>query len=212
MGIDVSEVFVKQGFVFATLVFVAGIASSLAHEIGHCLFYWIQGIPAAFSITKEFPLRDITASEYAVGSLGGPLASLLLLGAAAFLFGKVRKDSRLRLPLSALMLANVLYFLMRALIAILKKRGGELEDVAGLFGLDYLAMVLVYIVICIAALYIWLKISAVRLSLRRVLSFVALLIGYTIFMMAVQTVDQNLFWEMHPTIQIDDGRTYNKYK
>jgi len=62
---------VFRALTFASLVFLAGIVSVLFHELGHCLFYWLQGVPAAMSFVKEFPLRDITASEYAVVVDGG---------------------------------------------------------------------------------------------------------------------------------------------
>ncbi len=199
----------KKGLVYALLVFTAGIVSTLLHELGHCLFYWFQGVPAAMSLAKEYPLRDITAAEYAIGSAGGPLINLILLGMAAWLYRKYKENPKLRRLFSALMLANVFYFLLRGIISLLKRRGGELGDIAGLLGLDYRAVVAAFGVICAAALIFWLKVSKERLSFRKALAFLALLIGTVFVMAGLEAIDKSLFWNKFPTIQIDDGRTYH---
>jgi hypothetical protein len=57
---------------------IGGIISTLLHELGHCVFYWIQGIPAAMSPTKELPLKDITATQHAIGCAGETFANKLV--------------------------------------------------------------------------------------------------------------------------------------
>ena len=69
----------KYRLKFLILVIVMGIISTSLHELGHCVFYWMQGIPASMSLVMEFPLVDITASQYGVGSAGGPLVNILLI-------------------------------------------------------------------------------------------------------------------------------------
>jgi len=138
---------------FPLLVFLAGIVTALFHEFGHCVFHWLQGIPAAMSLVKEYPLRDITAHEYAIGSVGGPLA--------------------------------------------------------GLAGLDYRAMVVLYAIVVACSLAYHVKVAGARVGLFTTGSFLALFVGYVFVMVGVETLDASLLWKRFPAIQIDDGRTYN---
>ena len=201
----------SQCVTFPLLVFMAGIVSALFHEFGHCVFYWLQGIPAAMSLVKEYPLRDITAHEYAIGSVGGPLASLLALTMSVWLLGRHATSRRAKPALSALVLASVFYFVLRGLIAVLKRSGGELEDIAGLVGLDYRAMVVLYAIIVACALFCYVKVAGVRVGLFTTGSFLALFVGYVFVMVSVETLDASLFWKRFPAIQVDDGRTYNPH-
>lgn len=200
----------SKALLFAFLVFAAGIASTLLHELGHCLSYWLQGVSAGMSLTKEFPLRDISALEYAVGSAGGPLANLTLLTVSLLLFGTSPAGRGTKMVLSAVVLANVFYFVLRGLVALLRRRGGELSDVAGLVGLGFEAVVLAYAAISIGALFVWMRLKGIRLSFAHVGSFLALLVGYLFFMAGIESIDSRWFWSQFPTIQIDDGRTYNE--
>jgi len=203
---------VSRRVTFPLLVILAGIVTALFHEFGHCVFYWLQGIPAAMSLVKEYPLRDITAHEYAIGSVGGPLASLLALTVAAWLLGRPATGQRAKPALSALVLASVFYFVLRGLIAVLKRRGGELEDVAGLVGLDYRAMVVLYAIIVVWALCYYVKVAGVRVGLFTTGAFLALFAGYVFVMVSVETLDASSFWKRFPAIRIDDGRTYNQHR
>ena len=202
----------SQRVTFPLLVFLAGVVTALFHEFGHCVFYWLQGIPAAMSLVKEYPLRDITAHEYAIGSIGGPLASLLALTVSAGLLGRRATSQRAKPALSALVLASVFYFILRGLIAVLKRSGGELEDIAGLVGLDYRAVVVLYVIIVVCALFYYVKVAGVRVGLFATGSFLALFVGYVFVLASVETLDTSLFWKRFPAIQIDDGRTYNPHR
>ncbi|MHC5212190.1 MAG: hypothetical protein ACYTG2_15840 [Planctomycetota bacterium] len=200
----------RRFLTFALLLFLAAIASTLIHEFGHCLSYWAQGVPAGMSLVKEFPLRDITAREYALGTLGGPIASAALLVFSVFLYGRPGRPPEQRRILSALVLASVLYFILRGLIAVMKQRGGELTEIGGLVGLGYLPVVLVYAVLGIGGLCYWMKVGRVRPGVRTTGAFVGLLVGYLIVLVSLESLDQRLFWHRFPTVQIDDGRTYNE--
>ncbi len=194
---------------FLALLALAAVASTLLHELGHCVFYWIQGVPAAMSLTKEFPLRDITAAQYAVGSVGGPAASLGLLVLATVLFRKYSAREKLRDAFSALILANLYYIVLRSLIALLKGEGGELDSIAGLVGLDYRAVVVVFLVVAVICVRVWIRAGGPRPNARNWATFVLLLIGYIFLVVGLETIDRKLFWGKFPTIEIDDGRTYN---
>ncbi|UCC82765.1 MAG: hypothetical protein JSW46_17625 [Gemmatimonadota bacterium] len=194
---------------FLALLALAAVVSTLLHELGHCVFYWIQGVPAGMSLTKEFPLRDITAAQYAVGSIGGPLASLGLLVLATALFRKYSASEKLRDVFSALILANVYYVVLRSFIALLKGEGGELDSIAGLVGLDFRAVVVVLLIVTVICIYVWIRAGGPRPSVRNSASFFLLLIFYVFLVVCLESVDSALFWRGFPTIEIDDGRTYN---
>lgn len=198
-----------KGLRFLALLAVAAVASTLLHELGHCVFYWVQGVPAGMSLTKEFPLRDITAVQYAVGSVGGPAASLGLLVLATALFRRYSAREKLRDVLSALILANVYYIVLRSLIALLKGAGGELDAIAGLVGLNFRAVVVVFLTVSLVCVYGWISAGGPRPNLRNAATFVVLLVGYVFLVVGLESIDRKLFWRRFPTIEIDDGRQYN---
>lgn len=202
----------KTAIRFTLLVFAAAIVSTLLHELGHCVFYWLQGIPAAMSLTKEYPLRDITATQYAIGSVGGPFSNMVQIVVAAWLYQSESFTRMRKQLLSAFILANVFYFILRGLLALLKRRGRELDSAANLIGMDYRVVVAVFFCIALIVLYLWIKASKTRITLRRSLAFVGLFFGYFVVMVGVQVFDQELFWRKFPTIQIDDGRVYNAHR
>jgi hypothetical protein len=103
----------------------------------------------------------------------------------------------------------VFYFVLRGLIAVLKRSGGELGDIAGLAGLDYRAMVVLYAIVVACALFYYVKVAGVRVGLFTTGSFLALFVGYVFVMVGVEALDASLLWKRFPAIQIDDGRTYN---
>lgn len=196
---------------FLLLLIVAAVVSTLLHELGHCVFYWVQGIPAAMSLTKEYPLTDITASQYAIGSAGGPIFSIAVVLLAVSLYRKPRATGALKDFLSALILTGVFYFVLRSLIALLKGRGGELESAASLLGLDYRAAIVVFVAMTVMSLYLWIRAGGPRFNLKHAGYFVVLLIGYVIFVIALESVDQSLFWGRFPSVEIGDGRVYNPH-
>ena len=98
---------------FLFLVIIIGIVSTLFHELGHCIFYWIQGIPASMSLVMEFPLIDITAKQYGIGSIGGPLASILLFIVGYYFVRKYDKKSKKWNICSAIILSNSFYLIFR---------------------------------------------------------------------------------------------------
>ena len=199
----------RQTMTFALFVYGAGIASMLAHELGHCLFYWMQGVPAGMSLMKEFPLRNVTASEYALGSAGGPFTNIVLITVSLWLYKRHLNNPTFRMIFSSFIVGNVCYFVLRGLIALLKKRGGELTDIAGMLGLGYGPIVFVYGAISVAALSYWMRLGGIKWSFRRASAFLALLAGYVLVMVGIETIDSRLFWSRFPTIEIDDGRSYN---
>ena len=197
---------------FLLLLIVAAIVSTLLHELGHCVFYWAQGVPAAMSLVKEFPLRDITALEYAIGSAGGVVGSLAIaLGAAAVHRSQATSVARSSFT-AALALASTFYFALRGLLALLQQRGGELGDVAGLVGLGHVWIVVAYAAISIALIATWLRTTGLAPSPRRLGAGLGLFVVYVVVLVAVQSFDAAYLWQRFPTIAIDDGRLYNEHR
>lgn len=199
------------GLQFPALFLLVTVVSILLHELGHCLLYWIQGIPAGMSLAKEFPLRDISAQEYAIGLVGGPLANLVLLGIAVWSIRRTEPHTLVRRAAGALLLANVFYFLWYSVIAALRREGGELGSVGKLAGWDYRPILVVLVVIAALALLWWASIERIRMTPRTAVALVALLASYVLVVVLLEAVDQRYFWERFPTIQISDGRVYNPH-
>ena len=201
-----------RSFRFLLLVLLAGVLSTLLHELGHCICYWIQGIPAAMSLVKEYPLQDITATQYGIGSAGGPLANILQIVVAYWLHQRYRERRRVRSFLSALIFANTFYFILRSLEAVLKRKGGELESAANLVGLNYLYVVGLFGILTVTILYLWVSRNGIRITLKNGAFFLGLLFAYVFTLTAVHSFDRTFFWHRFPTVQIDDGRVYNQHR
>jgi hypothetical protein len=149
---------------FIGLFFLVALVSALLHEFGHCLLYWAQGIPAGMSMVKEYPLRNITDSEYAVGSLGGPLSNLVQLSIGLVWVTRAKAKTGLQRVGLAFVLANVCYFLVRSGIALLSGDGGELTDAAGLIGLTYQGAIVLFLLISAGALLWTARAARLRFS------------------------------------------------
>ncbi|MFC1650042.1 hypothetical protein ACFL2X_00580 [Candidatus Latescibacterota bacterium] len=195
---------------FLMLIVAATIVSTLLHEFGHCLFYWIQGIPAGMSMVKEYPLIDITAHQYGVGSAGGAIANIIAIILSLIFVMKYKKRTREWMLLSAFIIGNAFYFIMRTLLAFLHGEGGELESAAQLVGLNYLYALVLFFSITVIILTIWVMKFDIKLSIRNAGYFFLLFILYFSTIVVAQTIDRTLFWHKFPAIQIDDGRMYNE--
>lgn len=199
-------------FKFLMLVPAAAIFSALFHEFGHCVFYWIQGIPAGMSFVKEYPLIDLTAYQYGIGSAGGSIFSVILVVLSFLIVKRCRKRSHTWNILSAIILANVCYFIMVGFLALLKGDGDELESVGNLIGLHYLFIIALFIFITLIILTLWIRRFEIRMTIRNGGYFLLLFVVYFASIIIVHSIDRNLFWQKFPAIQIDDGRIYNEHR
>lgn len=204
----------KSKINFLFLVIIASILSVLLHELGHCIFYWIQGIPAAMSLTKEYPLVDIIpVTQYAIGSVGGPLANIVLIIVSYLMVRKYEKHSRPWNYLSAMIIANCSYFIVISLITLLKRSdGGELEYAANLIGLNFYYVLGLFILITIVILALWKNRFNIKASVKNCLSFLVLVVTFLVVVVLMQVVDQSLFWNKFSSIQIDDGTVYHQQR
>jgi hypothetical protein len=190
---------------------VAGIASSLFHELGHCIFYWLQGIPSAFSLMKEFPLKDLTAQQFAIGSAGGPLFSLLLLTSSYGLQQRYKHHQPTGAILSSFVLANSFYCILRSLIALRKGSGEELERAASLASTNYVTVVGILLGTMTVVMYLWIKNNAIGVSIKNTLYVIGLFFLFVLTLLTVESFDRKVIWRKFPTIQIDEGTRYNEH-
>ena len=202
----------KYKYRLLMFVVAATIVSTFLHEFGHCLFYWIQGIPAGLSLVKEYPLVDITAQQYGIGSAGGPIVNIIAIIVSYMLVLRYVKMSRGWMLLSAFIFGNAFYFIMRSLLAFLHGEGGELESAANLVGLNYLFVVALFFSITLIILTLWVRKFEIRMSIRNGAFFLLLFVVYFSTIVFAQIIDRSLFWHRFPTIQIDDGRLYNEIR
>lgn len=199
-------------FKFLMLVVAAGIVSTLLHELGHCVFYWLQGIPAGMSLVKEYPLIDITAHQYGIGSAGGPLINIILILLSCLLLLRYKKRTKAWNLLSAFVLANAFYFIIRSLEALLKGEGGEIQSAAELVRLNYFFVVALFSIITLTVLILWICKFEIRMSIRNAGYFLLLFITFVTVISVIHAIDSNLFWQRFPAIKIDDGRVYNQIR
>jgi hypothetical protein len=192
--------------------FAMALVSALLHEFGHCLFYWLQGVPAAMSLVKEYPLRDITDLQYAIGSAGGPASSIVQVFVGGMVVQGSHPHSGLRKWALAFVLANVCYLIVRSVIVLLSGGGGELTAVASLVGVPLGFLVALLLLISIGALSWVLTTARVHVTWRRVLQLPAFLILYLVFIVGIQSLDRRLFWHRFPTIEIGEDRLYNQHR
>jgi len=111
--------------------------------------------------------------------------------------------------LVSFLLANIYYFIFRSLIAILKRDGGELEDAANLFGLNYWLFIIVFLTVMVIVMYIWLKRDSIKINITNIFRFIGLFIAFVVIVVMLETVDKKLFWSKFPKIEIEDGRVYH---
>jgi hypothetical protein len=195
--------------IFFIIFLTAIIISILIHELGHCIFYWIQGIPASLSLTKEYPLQDISVQNYRIGSLGGPVTNIIQVITALILLQKYKGKLILNMVFTSFLLANIYYFLLRSLIAVLKHDGGELEDAANLFGFNYWLFIIIFLTVAIIIMYIWLKRDSIKINYKSIFRFTGLFITFVVIVFILESLDKKYFWTKFPKIEIEDGRVYH---
>jgi hypothetical protein len=103
----------------------------------------------------------------------------------------------------------IYYVVLRSLIALLKGEGGELDSIAGLVGLDFRAVVVVFLVVTVICIHVWIRAGGPRPNVRNSAAFLLLLFFFVFLVVGLESIDSSLFWGKFPTIEIDDGRTFN---
>ncbi len=201
----------KYKLQFLFLVLATGIISTLLHEFGHCIFYWIQGIPASMSLVMEFPLIDITAKQYGIGSAGGPLVNILLIiGAYYFVRGLNKKTWKWNI-LSAIIISNSFYLIFRAILGVAKNDGGEIESSMNLIGLNFHFAAILFLIIAFSILGLWKHKFRIKMSVSNLSYYLLLFISYLAIILVMEGIDAKYFWKKYPSIVIEDVRIHNPH-
>ncbi len=201
----------KYRLKFLFLVIIIGIVSTLLHELGHCIFYWIQGIPASMSLVMEFPLINITAKQYGIGSIGGPLVNILLFIGGYYFAIKYDKKSNKWNICSAIIIANSFYLIFRIIIGLAKNNGGEIESIMNLIGLNFYTAAVLFLLLSFTILILWARKFKIKYSLGNFSYYIFLFILYLITILCMEAIDTKYFWEKYPTIEIEDVRIHNPH-
>ena len=197
---------------FLLLVVIVGILSTLLHEFGHCVFYWIQGIPASMSLVMEFPLIDITYKQYGIGSAGGPLVNLLLIIGAYCFVGKHDKKTKKWNVFSAIIIANSFYLIFRSFLGLAKNDGGEIESSMKLIGLNFHVAAVLFLVIAFTILGFWARKFKIKVSLGNISYYSLLFVSYLVVILVMESIDTKYFWNKYPAIEIENVGIHNPHK
>ena len=181
------------------------------HEFGHCVFYWIQGIPASMSLTKEFPLRDITVREYALGSFGGIFFSWLAL---LFFFvlqdWLLRKNKKGKEKFSFLFLGqNMIGFISLLQFFLKGDSPGEFRFAETQIGLPKHSLLWLTVLLSLILLILFLSRLRIRIRLKEISFFFSIFVLSLLCVGLIEELDKNLFWHKFPTIKIGDVKVYN---
>ena len=181
------------------------------HEFGHCLFYWVQGVPAAMSLTKEFPLRDISINQYVFGSAGGIIftwASMIFF----FLWQNHwrRQNLQAKAAVVALFLGQINIGFVYALLSLLKGESpGELRAVEKALSLPPNTFIFVTLGLTLLLLVLFLRNFGRTIKLNDILFFLFLLFLSLVFLGVVSELDKS-FWRKFPSVRIGEQMVYNE--
>lgn len=190
---------------------IVGIVSTLLHEFGHCIFYWIQGIPASMSLVMEFPLINITAKQYGIGSIGGPLVNILLIIGGYYFARKYNKKSTKWNFYSAIIIANSFYLIFRSILGLAKNNDGEIESIMNLIGLNFYTAAVLFLFLAFTILILWARKFKIKYSLGNFSYHIFLFIIYLATILYMEAIDTKYFWGKYPTIEIEDVRIHNPH-
>ena len=205
---------ISRVLVFMILILVGAFISMPIHEFGHCLFYWAQGIPAGMSLMKEFPLRDISVQEYAIGSVGGILANIFFLFALFFLGLFLHPTyKKIKFIIAALFLGEGINLVLGSVLVLLRNKPMvELSYTEEWLGLPRHAFYWGALVLTIILTILYIRRNRINIRFKELGYFISLIIMFMLIIGITQSFDKTYFWSKYPTIKIGDKIIYNKHK
>lgn len=196
-------------FIFWTLIGV--ILSGPFHEFGHCVFYWAQGISAAMSLTKEFPLHDISVNQYALGSFGGIffswLAMVLFFLLQNYFTSKNKKGITI---VRGLFIGQIMIGFIYMLQLVVKGDEGELFFAEYLLHLPSNSLSCFTFLLGLTLLFIFLRKLRIKIRFQEITFFFLLFLLSIISISMIGELDKSLFWHKFPAIKIGDVKMYNE--
>jgi len=185
----------------------------LIHEFGHCVFYWIQGIPAAMSLTKEFPLIDITVRQYSIGSFGGILFTWL--GMIIFFLLQLyflKNGKKGKLIISSIFFGQIMLGLIFLILFILSGFSTIQENTfaESFFHLPQNSFFILTVLLTLFFFFLYIKQLNLTMRNKDFLFFLGYLFTGIVSLMLIGGIDQQFFRKGYPTIKIGNVMLYNE--
>ena len=202
---------VGQSTILIIVILFGFISSILFHEFGHCVFYWLQGIPCSMSWVKEYPLQNISVEQYAIGSWGGIIFNWILLALLYFLtLWFLKKKKRLAVYLlRAFFYGNSIVLFMYVIFLFKGADKTEFVYAQNLFNLPSFSITIFTLAYAIVMLYLFIKKQKLKLTLGKTgFAFLVLVISF-FFLAILEDYDAKTNWHKYPTIKIGNDRFYN---
>ncbi len=168
LGSTVASAFTGWGIFWKSWLLFAGsfVGAVYIHEIGHCIFAWLQGCPAIPTPAKEYFLRPPPPGSQNLISLGGIIGSVVvLIGAMCWLLFKP-DATRSALLAGAMTIPG--FYTLRFLLAGRGHDATEFQEAQSAVGLSYSGHTLdwFFLVFFVAAGVFWFWRIHPRISIR----------------------------------------------
>lgn len=199
-------------FTLLIIVILFGFLSSiLLHEFGHCVFYWVQGIPCSMSLVKEYPLQDISVEQYAIGSWGGIVFNWIFLALLYFLtLWFTKKEMHLPVYFSrAFFYGQSIVLFLYAIFLFKGVDKTEFVYAQNLFNLPNFSIIIFTLAFTIVMFYLFIKKQKYKLTLGKAgLTFLVIVICL-FFLVFLEDYDTKTNWHKYPAIKIGNDMIYN---
>lgn len=204
----------KKFYQFTTLIIVilfGFLSSILLHEFGHCVFYWMQGIPCSMSWVKEYPLQNLSVEQFAIGSWGGIIFNWILLVLLYLLtLWFLKKEMHLSSYFSrAFFYGDSILLFMYAIFFFKGADKMEFVYAQNLFNLPNFSIIIFTLVFTIVLFYFFIKKQKYNLTLGKAgLAFLVLVISF-FFLVILEDYDAKTNWNKYPAIKIGNNTVNN---
>lgn len=159
----------------------------------------------------EFPLINITAKQYGIGSAGGPIVNILLIVGAYFFIRNSTKKSIRWTICSAIIISNSFYLIFRSLLGFAKHDGGEIESSMDLIGLPFSIAAYFFISLAFAILILWIRRFKIKISFWNIGYYLLLFVVYLGTILFLEEIDAKYFWKNYPSVEIGNDRIHNPH-
>ncbi len=194
------------------VTFIGFFTSITLHEFGHCLFYRVQGIPAQQSLVKEYPMHDITVTQYAIGSWGGILLNwifITVLFFLAFYFNKRQKGTASFITRGFFYGQSIL-LLIYGIFLIKGEDKTEFVFAQNLLHMPLYSIVIITLIMTGIFVYLFVSGHHIKITVPKAVLTVCTIVFLIIFTALLEEYDAKTNWHKYPTVKIGDMMLYNE--
>lgn len=110
---------------------------------------------------------------------------------------------------SAIIIVNLFYLIFRSLLGLAKSKGGEIENVMNLVGLNFYVAAVLFLILAFIIFFLWnrkfnKKYLGAMLDITCSFSFLVVI-------MVMEGIDTKFFWDRYPTIEIEHVGIHNPH-